>query len=499
MISKQLYKLHRTLSVIIALPVVLWAGSGFLHPLMTSIRPEISSQQLNERTIDSIDVVVPLQQALMSHAIKSFVQVRLVYIDTALFYQVQLNDRNLQYISAKNGATLLRGDTAYAEYIAHQFLAAGRKQLMHEDAHHDHAAMMDATHPRDATVTSVDYVTSFDDDYAAINRLLPVYKVSFDRDDGIVIYVDTRQSRFAFATNRSRQLLSGIFGTIHTWGWLSFLGTGRILMEILFSGVAFMTSVLGIVIFFSSRSSNGNMNRARRNHRYTAIVVSLFTLMFSFSGCFHAVAKLSKDVGSMPIKRALFSASIGSDLSRVFRAIGTPVTNIQLVKIDDMVYWRATIDSGRGRGSKDLMKEQQVIADQVVYVDATNYTVLPNGDGRYARALAADFGIGKVPDTSAMITHFTAGYGFADKLLPVWEVTSGNKHYFIETGSAGLSKVSEGGAQYEQGSFAFLHKHEFLSGFGKSVKDFSTMFWAFSQIIMVAFGIALFSKLKARA
>jgi len=47
-------------------------------------------------------------------------------------------------------------------------------------------------------------------------------------------------------------------------------------------------------------------------------------------------------------------------------------------------------------------------------------------------------------------------------------------------------------------SFAFLHKHEFLTPLGKGVKDFSTMFWAAAQIALVTVGLILFFKVKQR-
>lgn len=498
---KQLYKLHHTLSIIIAIPVILWAGSGILHPVMTNVRPAISSQQLDEKLIDSTDVSVTLQQALKSRAVKSFRQVHLVYIDTVLFYQVQTGDARILYVNTKTGDALPHGDTVYAKYLARQFLLAGKQPIAGAGSeHHDHAAMIYAgsSHRQNTKAIAVEHVTSFDDHYTGINRLLPVYKVSFDREDGVAVYVDTRQSRFAFATNRSRQLLSALFGTIHLWGWLSFAGRVRILVEILFAGLAFATSALGVIIFFSSRGVRGERNPVRRNHRYTAIAVSLFTLMFAFSGCFHATARLGEKREGMPVMPQLFSDSVDADISKIIRAAATPVTDMQLAKIDGSIYWRVVAADTAGRGARDLMDDQRVTTEHVRYIDAADYTILPYGDARYAKSLARYFGVEGSPDTAVMITHFTEEYGFADKVLPVWKIAGDRAHYFVETASAGLSKVSRGGTSYEELSFAFLHKHEFLGGFGKRVKDISTTFWAFAQIAMVAFGVILFVKLKRR-
>jgi hypothetical protein len=40
--KKKIYQWHRTTSLIIAIPVILWAASGFMHPIMTTIRPKVA-------------------------------------------------------------------------------------------------------------------------------------------------------------------------------------------------------------------------------------------------------------------------------------------------------------------------------------------------------------------------------------------------------------------------------------------------------------------------
>src|SRR5258706_4349235 len=87
--KKKLYRLHRQLSIIIAIPVFLWASSGFMHPLMTNIRPAIATQGWPAVAVDSSRLRVSLVAALRMHRLDSFANVRLVHIDTNWFYQVQ--------------------------------------------------------------------------------------------------------------------------------------------------------------------------------------------------------------------------------------------------------------------------------------------------------------------------------------------------------------------------------------------------------------------------
>lgn len=85
MLRKNIYHLHRTLSLIIALPVLLWALSGFMHPLMTNIRPKVATQFLSAVAVDSSKVRMPLEHALRQNHIDSFTNFRLVHIEDTGF------------------------------------------------------------------------------------------------------------------------------------------------------------------------------------------------------------------------------------------------------------------------------------------------------------------------------------------------------------------------------------------------------------------------------
>src|SRR5688572_8729965 len=104
MIRKKLYSFHRTLSLIIAIPVLLWAVSGFMHPLMTNIKPQVATQKLPPIAVDSNAIRVPLTAALQRNNITAFHSVRLIHIDTNFFYQVQQEvNKAPVYLSATNG------------------------------------------------------------------------------------------------------------------------------------------------------------------------------------------------------------------------------------------------------------------------------------------------------------------------------------------------------------------------------------------------------------
>ena len=478
---KQLYRLHRILSLIIALPVLLWAISGFLHPVMTNVRPEVETQLLQEEPVDSSKVTAPLNELLKSTGADSIDQVRLIRIEKNLYYQVWVGDSTVTYFNASDGTRLHEGDMVYAKYLARKFLGA------EQDA---------------VSIQKIEKIQFFSREYTPINRLLPVYRVAFNRADGIVIYVDTKSSSFSFASNNLRRQFSKFFIAIHTWAWIDFLGDWRFIFEMILSGIAFLTAGLGIVLYFSSPgiSAQGNaMLRSRRNHRITAITASLFTLLFSFSGCYHAFSKIGFEFGMEPVNTSRFSAAVGFDASGLQKIIGRPFNSAQLAHIDDSVYWRIAVVGEAPAGSDDLMKQQGVAPGVYEYVNASTGRMLSDGEIKHVLSVAKYFGIGDVSTPPTLVTKFTEEYNFADKLLPVWRVESKTgKIFFIDAPRENLSKEFLNSISYEELSFAYLHKHEFLSPIGKGVKDFSTMFWAAMQVVMIIFGLILYFKIKSR-
>jgi len=515
---RKLFRLHRRLSIIIAIPVLLWASSGFMHPIMTNIRPAIATQGILPVAVDTGKIKYPLAKALKDHHLDSLANFRLVHIDTNWFYQVQLlagmggpNGRAAVpvYISCTNGNILTAGDWLYAQYLARQFLegsparrpaAAGPAPAVGHTAHDCCGAATDIVlNPvKGAKVANVSLVSHYDEEYKSINRLLPVYKVSFDRADGIRVYVETTQDRFAFAMDNRRAVFDGIFRLCHTWGWLDALGKGRLVVELLVALTALFTVGLGIYIFFTTKGSG--THGARRTHRYTAIAAALFTLLWTFSGSYHALSKFRDDVRDrFAIDTRLAAEVAGPDFTRLQAVCTRPVTNVSMVKMEGQLYWRVSMLPEKIVQHKDLMKDMKASLPPVAYVRAKDYTVLADGDARYAVWMATRFSgysereIKKVEP----ITSFGDEYNFTDKRLPVWKVSYDRDHhvrYYVETGSGRLASRVDDLVAAEGYSFSVFHKHHFMDWGGKTVRDASTMVWAFAQVLMVVVGLIFWRK-----
>lgn len=241
--KKRIYQWHRRLSLIIAIPLVLSAGSGLMHPVMTNIRPSVATQGLKPVPIDSSKIRIPLEAALAANSLDSFSRVRIIHMDTNWFYQVQKKAEDIPlYLSTSTGKILSRGDWLYAQYLARQFLEgpeaahtfshpgkkpgiavpAGRTinsgpaatdrspaEMSMDTRRPDccSAATASVLHAKGSKVLSEVLLTQFDGEYNDINRLLPVYRVSFDRQDGIRIYAETTRDRFAFAVDNPQSSL----------------------------------------------------------------------------------------------------------------------------------------------------------------------------------------------------------------------------------------------------------------------------------------------------
>ena len=527
MIKKNIYKWHRIISIVISIPVVLWAASGFMHPIMSSFRPKVATQFLSAKAIDNSYEKITLEKALSINKIDSFKNVRLIHIDTNWFYQVQLIGKDeLVYLSVKNGKLLKKGDWIYAQFLARYFLEGeAKKDSLKQGAAAtasnvetpvadccDAATECVLKPKKGSKVTDVHKLTSFDDEYKNINRVLPVYKVEFKREDGIRVYVETSQDRFAFAVDNKRALFSRIFVVIHTWEWLSFLGVGRIYFELLLVGLAFITSIMGLYIFFTTKSKNVKGNElvaARRKHRYTSATISLFTLMFSFSGFYQATTKFDKDTRDQFFDKSVYQTSNTKlNIDSIKLVVKKPITNISLVTMDSNQYYQVSIqkdfDSKAGdKKPKDLMKEMKVPKPQIAYINTSNYTILKEGDQKYAHYLANKFSGNSDNDviSDSVISKFEGEYGFVNKRLPVWKVAytkNQNERYYIETKSGKLSVRVDDYDYNAAMIFNFLHKHHFMDFAGKEWRDFSTMFWAMAQIMLVAVGFMLYFKSRKK-
>jgi uncharacterized iron-regulated membrane protein len=521
MLRKNIYQLHRTLSLIIALPVLLWAVSGFMHPLMTNIKPAIAQAFIAPKPIDTGKISMGIGEVLAQHEIKHYHRFRLISIDANWFYQIQINPTSKPlYFSTTNGKGLVNGDELYAQYLGGKFLMGEKgsdtsssvvTNTLTDQESSDCCASATACVKNvinKSPIKQVDYIQSFDQEYKEINRLLPAYKISYQRDDGIRLYVETTSDRLAYAVDDKRASFDYIFFLLHNWGWMDFAGDFKYILMTIILGIAILSTLMGLYILRITKSVKKIDNpalKARYRHRKFSVFAFFFTLLFAFSGAFHALEKVNKqNTNGIIESQRLDNNDLSPDIAALKQLIPLPVTNISSVQIGDQFYWQVFALSKKKEEDKNKSKDfrkQGAKPLSVFYIHAKTGQLLKNGDQQYATYLAMQYSGFSEQDIKeqSYVTKFEGEYGFVNKRLPVWKIKfnkNDNIRYYIETSTGYLSTTVKNSDLWEGLSFAYLHKHHFMDWSGKIGRDISTMFWSMVQIILIATGLILWARRK---
>ncbi|WP_165784618.1 PepSY domain-containing protein [Solitalea longa] len=473
------------LSIIIAIPVIMWTLSGFMSPIMSSFKPKVKNQFLASKSIDLSKVKVSLDSALLKNRIECISNFRLVELDGKIYYQIRkVADNRLTYIDAQSAAIDSAAAENYAMKIAKQFLG-------------------DST----AKVTGVSFIQNFDEEYLDNNRLLPVYRVDFNRYDNTRLYVDPASDRMGLATNDSRAAFSIFFRNFHSWQFLEKLGPFRSAVLVFLAGISFITAVMGIYIVCITKSKKVNSSNSslkyRRLHRQIGIIASITMLMFTFSGAYRAFVKLEPDTRQLYSINDEFKAA---HLSFSFDSIAKrySVKNVSLAKLNGTNYLRIVsppnaTNAECHKKDKDASQhhmEMKSLPDVIQYVSITDLKELPDGEEAFAKNMACNFSR-QSPENIISVTSVTAfddDYSMMNKRLPVYKVqfnANNNERWYVETSSGKLAtKVNDVDAR-ERFSFSKLHMFHFSHGMGKSTRDLLLVFAALVNLLAALTGTVL--------
>ena len=483
-IRKNIYRWHRLTSLIVALPVMLWTVSGFLHPVMNSLKPDVRNHFLPTTSIDSTKIHVPLQQALHRNTIFVFHNFRFVKLDNNYFYQVQqINVDTLTYISCIDGKILQGGDQLYASDLAQRFLAEPvtnekQKAVGHQMASDiSHAAML-FYEPKlyaKTNITSVELIKEFNPEYKRSNVLLPVYRVNFNRADNIRLYIETSSDRLATAVDSKKAWFINFFALTHTWSFLNGIGQTKNLVLGLFSLLCFITSLLGFYVYNVMKKKKAS-SPGKSWHRILGNVFILTTALYGVSGSWHAIHKLSEQ----PWKKIVAHHSGFStdevnvslaDLAKTVKA-NEKLSNVSIAKMNGENYWQLFISNGKEKQNR--------------YINTKTLQELPGGDVKYGCYLACLFS--NKPNHSVTqnrcLNQFTNQYSMMNKRLPVIEVSfDDEENYYVETATGHLAAVINSHDKAERFSFSNFHMHHYWEDLlGKRGKMFQKTVLIFSTL-----------------
>lgn len=495
-LKQKIYTWHRTLGIITVVPVIFWCLSGVMHPFMAHFfKPEIANERLEKTTIAPADIPLSIQTVLAKNNLKQIKNFRIVSFNKGHFYQVKTVDNVLHYYNTANASELANGDAKYAEYLSRYFLDDQKSK-----------------------VVSSEVLTEFDSQYKYVNRYLPVYKLSFKRDDAMQVYVETSSSKLATFNPKSRQFFIWFFDVFHNWSFLDVItnNTIRVWIMILLLSFIVLSALSGIVIyglfwkvFKKQVPTTETTTKLRFNHRKIGIAVAFVTLTFALSGAYHAFSKLKpNNLSSMVYEPTIDVAKLSLENNKL-ALDWSAFLNTSIIQLKNDIYYQVILKG----------EEKQT---KTVYINTENGTINKNAELKYVEFLAqhfsnklnkkaaccdmqepeecessSDISNAKLFKTKTLYDFEKREYGFVNKRLPVVKLAYNNPEkatYYIEPTSSHLAAVITNSERFEGYSFAIFHKFLFMDWAGKGIRDLVTVISAMGLLTVCILGLLLFLK-----
>jgi uncharacterized iron-regulated membrane protein len=479
--KRRFYKWHRILGLTALIPIIGWTISGLSHPLMSNwLRPAIAKEVFIPATQDEIAPRVSLQQVLEMHNITELKNFSLIKFNKGAYYQIQGRNNVYDYYSVNDGSFLPHGDKAYAEYLARYF-----------------------TQDNTSRIKRMRLQTTFDSYYQPINRLLPVWKVTFGGPNEMDVYVETAQSRMGTFNNNTRKFFLVLFEQLHTWQFLAAIGGEqfRLIVMIVVVSIMFLSMLSGLIVYglfwnkfkeiTQKKKNNGAEDKRiiHRYHRQLGLIMAALMLTFTISGAFHLYISLYNLKENSSDYQQLVSIKDLKLSNLKLPVADSTILRISLAKFNNKTYYQILTDK-----------------KQVRYIDATNGGELQDGDALFAGFLAGYYKTAESINrkqkiyAKAIVTpvkQFTNEYGFINKRLPVEQVSYPNEgNWYIETTSAKLATKVDGTDRAEGLTFIFLHKFFWMTWAGKDIRDIVSMLAALGILIVSLLGLTAFIKNK---
>ena len=495
-LKQKIYTWHRTIGIITVVPVIFWCLSGVMHPFMAHFfKPQIANERLEKTTIAPADIPLSIQTVLAKNNLKQIKNFRIVSFNKDHFYQVKTVDNVLHYYNTATASELANGDAKYAEYLSRYFLDDQKSK-----------------------VVSSEVLTEFDSQYKYVNRYLPVYKLSFERDDAMQVYVETSSSKLATFNPKSRQFFIWFFDVFHNWSFLDAITNNaiRVWTMILLLSIIVLSALSGIIIyglfwkvFKKQVPTTEATTKLRLNHRKIGIAVAFVTLTFALSGAYHAFSKLKPNNLSSMVYEPTIDVTKLSLANNKLALDSSAFLNSSLIQLKNDVYYQVVL-----KGEEKKTK--------TIYIKAENGTINKNVELEYVQFLAhhfsdklngkaaccdmqepeeceasTDISDAKILETKTLYDFEKREYGFVNKRLPVVKLaydTSEKATYYIEPSSSHLAAVITNAERLEGYSFAIFHKFLFMDWAGKGTRDLVTVIAAMGLLTVCILGLLLFLK-----
>ncbi len=469
---------HKKLGWIGGTALLLFTFSAFMHPLMVWTSPQPASFYPPQMTLEA-SALPDIAQLLDMQNIRA----------AKLVKMLPSNNKTMLQITQEHDAARLYIDSITGE-------------LQNTDYDEKHAVWLARyyTGLQDTPVTQVEFITEFSEDYPWVNRLLPVYKVHFATDDNLHAYIYTETNALGALSNDWKELLQGIFQTLHTFSWLDGLEIPRIaLMLILLISVLVMAATGTAMIFTFKRRAM--KDGKRRWHRRIAYVIWIPIFALAISGTIHLLYySVNNASGGIKLADAMPLDKLSETRTNwQQRYENVPLNSVSLVMHDNQFYYRLGIAAGKH--GQEVSRHQRfdgtAIETSALYIHADTGEESALNDAAFALQLADNL-TGKdaaqfsVPE---IVTSFSPDYDFRNKRLPVWKLTSvddARKRIFIDPASQILVEQVSASAYIEGRSFSWLHKWNMLTPvFGRIGRDVFVMIILVISFTSAALGMVM--------
>lgn len=229
--NKQLVrKLHRWLGLIFSLSILMSAGSGVIHNVMTRTQAPPPPARPSGQGIDvnAIKLGPAEATAKLPDAQSGITAINLRSIGGQPWYQIYAKAaRSAQYVSAVDGRVDPAQDEAYAAEIASAFLGGGK-------------------------VRKTDFLTAFNNEYINIFRILPVHRYDLDDSLHTRVYVSTTTGSVTRHTDDQRQWEANVFTNFHKLGFIPDKNLRDFVLTLLTAATC-VVALLGVMLFFATR------------------------------------------------------------------------------------------------------------------------------------------------------------------------------------------------------------------------------------------------------
>ena len=504
LIRKRSFQWHLILAWVAAFALLCFTVSAITHPILTWTGPQSSAFRAPQALINA-NHVNNVPAILAKHKISQALVAKLVPSERGVLLQVTENAKQARrYFDPVSGLELANYDQQHAIWLARYYALGGDESI---------------------AVRDVVFQTEFDHAYPWVNRLLPVYKITFESDQNLSAFIYTEINALGSISNDYKTRLQRVFQTLHTWSWLDGFEYARLIIMVCLLLSLFAMTLTGLALIFSLKRRPGMSNKGRW-HRTFANIVCLPILAFCISGFWHLLhnrqtseqAQYDTQISGLQMGAPINLQTLHIKTPDLVKDLpSTALNQLSVIEHQGDLFYRMSLPVKRGEQSPPAVDPEHAHHEKPTrnarfdgqksesggrYYSVSNGQAVQLNDKDVAFEIALKhLGLQKNKlINSNLVTHFGPNYDFRNKRLPVWQFdfnTSNGDTVFVDPVTGVIVDSLTNSDRYEGYSFSFLHKWSFLTPFiGRQWRDALVVMILLLCMTMTGLGVAMRYKRK---